>query len=187
MILGEALLTIPPLGDDVVLPLPLSIPLYAPVNPVIPTDIASVWIQNLGGADFRIVRSELRSNQDLETSVIISLFSDRLANSDDLIPDPFSTNRRGWWADTYNTELIGSRLWLLSRAKSSPALLPIAQGYVQEALQWLIDDKVVSSMDIQVFFIHNAPSMLGIVITLFQKGQNKVAIEFEYVWNQISR
>src|ERR1700750_875151 len=64
----------------------------------------------------------LDDTQALATAIIVALGTDRLAETDDVLPDPDSTDRRGWWGDYQAQEIwdgwpIGSRLWLLQRAK----------------------------------------------------------------------
>jgi phage gp46-like protein len=86
----------------------------------------------------------------LRTAVIISLFSDRRAEGDDALPEGGS-DRRGWWGDIHpqmEKDLIGSRLWLLSRAKQMPSVLRRAENYAREALQWILDDGVATRVEI---------------------------------------
>ena len=47
----------------------------------------------------------LDSSEALATAVIVALGTDRLATRNDRLPDPDSTDRRGWWGD-YETETI---------------------------------------------------------------------------------
>src|SRR5271165_4116350 len=72
----------------------------------------------------------------LSTAVTTSLFTRRLAAVDDTLPDPKSTDRQGWWADKYAARagrLWGSRLWLLTRTKSTAEIPATAADYVKEA------------------------------------------------------
>lgn len=94
----------------------------------------------------------IQLDETLDTAVLISLFSRRRANVDDILPDP-KGHREGWWADPYADvagDLIGSRLWLLGRATQSQTTLNLAKTYALEALQWLIDDKIAKSIDVEV-------------------------------------
>jgi phage gp46-like protein len=89
----------------------------------------------------------------LDTAVLISLFTRRRADDDDALPDPRSTDRGGWWGDSYadiEGDLIGSKLWLLSRSKATSDVLLQAKAYALEALQWLIDDGIADSIDVEV-------------------------------------
>ena len=64
----------------------------------------------------------LDESMELATTVLVALGTDRLATDTDMLPDIDSTDRRGWWGDLDAETLwdgwqIGSRLWLLARAK----------------------------------------------------------------------
>lgn len=87
----------------------------------------------------------------LVRAVMISLFTWRRANPDDDLPDGGS--RMGWWGDGFPVvanDRIGSRLWLLSRAKIVPETLTRAKAYAEEALQWLVDDGVAARVLVEV-------------------------------------
>jgi len=91
----------------------------------------------------------MASDVPLVRAVIISLFTWRRANPDDPLP---ADARMGWWGDSFAPvalDRIGSRLWLLSRAKLTSDVPAKAKEYAQEALQWLVDDKVVSRIEVQ--------------------------------------
>lgn len=111
-------------------------------------DIRLIWDTELQEGEFVFDASiqDLESDNTLETAIIISLFTDRRAREDDILPDPSDSNRRGWWGDKVADvvgDQIGSRLWLLSREKTVENVLVRAKQYIKEATQWLLDDKVV--------------------------------------------
>lgn len=102
--------------------------------------------------DWAISNGDLAADDGLDTAVALSLWTDRLANADDVIPDG-SADRRGWWGDAFLPPLadgtpdhIGSRLWLLAGALQIPETAQRGQAYCQEALQWLVDDGVAASV-----------------------------------------
>ena len=108
-----------------------------------------------GGFDVaRTATGALQLEATLETAVIISLFTDRRAATDDVLPDagqtlsPVPADRRGWAGDAFGGERIGSRLWLLDREKQTEEVRRRAEEYGYEALQWLIDDGHVLSVEI---------------------------------------
>jgi phage gp46-like protein len=68
--------------------------------------------------------------------VLLSLFTDRTALPDDVIPDDGTI--RGYWADTYRQYPLGSRLWLLWREKQTETTRRRAEEYARESLQWLV-------------------------------------------------
>lgn len=86
----------------------------------------------------------------LYRAVVISLFSWRRAEPDDPVDD---NERMGWWGDSFPAvanDKIGSRLWLLRRKTIVAETLRQAEAYAREALQWLIDDQLVTDIDVQV-------------------------------------
>lgn len=109
----------------------------------------------------------------LRSSIIVSLMTDRFADQDDIIPDapskaqaiPF--DRRGWAGDALSevpNDRIGSRLWLLSREKQTESTRVRAIEYCQEALQWLIDDRIATSVVVDA--VWSTGGRLNVSVTL---------------------
>lgn len=102
----------------------------------------------------RAEAGELLIENTLQSAVIISLLTDRRAETDDRLPvevrteNPIPADRRGWVGDAFGGHRIGSRLWLLKREKQTTETLRRAVFYVEEALQWLKDDGLVVSIDV---------------------------------------
>src|SRR5471032_1175811 len=143
------------------------------------SDTAITWIPALGIGDWALSGAQLATGNDIETAVYISLFSDRAANPDDVIPDG-SGDPRGWWGDTGQEQPIGSRLWLLGRAKQTTDALNLAKDYITEALQWLIDDGVVGSFDITVEW--SAVGRLGANVVAHRPAGGPTAMQFFWNW-----
>ena len=141
------------------------------------SDIATIWSGTRG--DWLQTGPTLASGSDLETAVLISLFTDRAALPDDTIPDG-TGDPRGWWADD-PTVPIGSRLWLIYRAKRTPEVLLDAQDYCTEALQWLIDDGVAA--DVEVYCEWQVTNRLGIQVTVIKTDGTTQVLAFAWVWN----
>lgn len=120
----------------------------------------------------------------LETAIIISLFTDRLANEDDVIPDGTS-DRRGFWGDALSHvpgDLIGSRLWLLSREKQTTDVLRRAEEYAYEALEWMIDDGVAKSIKV----VATNPKMGWLKLDIDIEQSDKEAARFSYIWEGLN-
>lgn len=190
MLLGVPLFSEALLADLLVLP-PEPVELPGAINPNANTDIALIWNPLTESADFQVSGQGLLSNRDLVTSVTISLMTNRLAEPTDQLPVPNSTDRKGWWGDTYLVTdpnaggIIGSRLWLLARTTSTPQLLITAKGYVTEALGWLLMRKIASSLDVNTFFIADNPQLLGITINISRQSQPPIQLTYQYAWQQI--
>lgn len=111
----------------------------------------------------------------LRSSIIMSLLTDRYADQDDLIPDapskpqaiPF--DRRGWAGDALSevpNDRIGSRLWLLSREKQTESTRVRAIEYCQEALQWLVDDRIATSVYVEAAWGNDGRLNVSVTISL---------------------
>ncbi len=141
-------------------------------------DIAITQDSN-GQFDIALGDYDLTSDQGLRTAVLISLFTDRRAEVDDQLPDG-SNDRRGYWGDSYpdiDGDKIGSRLWLLSREKQTTDVLIRAREYCQEALQWLIDDGIASTVEVDNEWLRQGVMAIYITITrgdgrLYQEAFN---------------
>lgn len=102
----------------------------------------------------------------LETAVVLSLFTDRRAQTDDEIPDG-TDDRRGWWADTFSDvegDRIGSRLWLLAREKDTASTLERAREFAEEALDWMIEDGVAKNLTVVSERVR--PGVLGLAVSI---------------------
>jgi phage gp46-like protein len=143
------------------------------------TDITTVWdAQNLRG-DWSQSGAALQAGGDVVSAILISLFTDRVANSDDVIPDG-TTDPRGWWADDAKYP-IGSRLWLLEREKQLDSIPQRAKDYCREALKWMLDDGVVAKFDIAAQWVRD--SFLGVQVTAYQQDGTTVVVKFSAAWN----
>lgn len=144
------------------------------------SDISSFWDAERLAADWREGRGDLVSGDDLQTAIIISLFTDRVAREDD---DIDGDDRRGWWGDADEENDIGSRLWLLRRQKLAQAVAQKAEDYSREALQWLVTDGVVSSFSVATQIVY--PRRLNMVIRYQRPGNgNDTDMRFFWVWEQ---
>ncbi len=129
--------------------------------------------------DIGIAAPDLATDAGMRTAVIISLFTDRIAEAVDDVDA--NANRRGWWADILSDvqgDKIGSRLWLLGRSKQTKDTLLRAKEYAQEALQWLLDDGVASRLQIETEWVER--STLGIRVQIYKAAGEPFDQVFEY-------
>ena len=147
------------------------------------SDTSTVWNSALQYGDWVLVGANLQTGNDVETAVLISLFTDRLANPDDTIPDG-TNDPRGWVGDLGQNVLIGSRLWLLGRSKLTPKVAATAQSMAAEALQWMIDDSVVARFDIITEIV--LPNQLDMQVVAYKQDGTKIAMDFTNAWFGVS-
>jgi phage gp46-like protein len=140
------------------------------------SDIKTVWNTAAARGDYVVDSGDLASGNDLETAVLLSLTTDRLAEASDDTPDG---DRRGWWADDAQN-LFGSRLWLLQRAKGPMGVPQRAKDYAAEALQWLIKDGVVASFDITAEWVSRG--QLDLKVVAKKQDGTVVATHLPQVW-----
>ncbi|MFT4118682.1 phage GP46 family protein [Bradyrhizobium sp.] len=148
-------------------------------------DIALSWNDATMHADIDIGASDLVTDDGLQTAAYISLFSDRRAELGEELPIG-ETSRRGWWGDTdaeVPGDMIGSRLWLLSREKNTPEVITRANEYARECLQWMIDDRVAKRIDIDVTAVPFG-QQFGLVIQgkIYRPSGDPVQFKFDYAW-----
>lgn len=144
------------------------------------SDIALIWDGH--GCDLALDGNDLQLDDGLQTSILISLFSDRRARTDDLLPGT-DGDRRGWWADAYpqiEGDLIGSRLWLLSREKELAEPLRLAKEYADEALSWLVIDGIASRVEV----VASVPrrGVLGLAVAVKLLDGARQTYQFDMPW-----
>lgn len=116
--------------------------------------------------DLKIANGDLTGDNGLETAISISLFSDRRIGDEEL--PPLEKSKRGWWGDLFpevDQDQIGSRLWLLNREKRTQEVLRRAEDYTKEALNWLIEDGVASSVSAIASYDENKFLEIAVIIT----------------------
>lgn len=87
----------------------------------------------------------LNEGAELYTAVAISLFTRRY--------DPATRGPNGYWADAITGDPMGSRLHLLEHEKATTATLRLAQIYTEEALAWMLEDKVARRITVTTKYV----------------------------------
>lgn len=146
-------------------------------------DISTFWAPGEARGDWALAGADLAAHSDLETAVLISLFTDRRAEPDDVIPDG-SDDPRGWWGDAGRARPLGSRLWLLERAKRSEDTRLRAVDYITEALAWMVEDGVAE--DVQVAAEWQGRGFLGVRIVVVQADGQDVVLTYQWAWEAVA-
>ncbi len=151
-------------------------------------DIAIIWDNEKGVGDIAFTDNDLVTTEGLETAVILSLFCDARAADDDVIPDHLrSTNKRGFWGDSTSEkdgDRVGSKLWLLARAKTEQEALDMAKLWGEEALKWMLDEDIAAKIDVEALRGGTLTGSLRIDIrvNIFRKDGEITALEFQSAW-----
>lgn len=143
-------------------------------------DILLTWNNAIGQADISMAGADLAVGHDLETAVLISLFSDRTADADDVLPADAVADPRGWWADVYEAGRLGSKLWQVFGRVRNQDTLNFARDAATQALQWLIDDKVAATVKVAPSYYGSGGLRLDIAIT----QPNGTTNQYSYAWSE---
>lgn len=141
------------------------------------SDIGLVWDNNLGSADFTISGDDIALDDGLETSVMLSLF----------------TNRRqdgvgGWWGDAVggiHGDEMGSHLWTLAREKDTPTVLKRAAEIARAALAWMVTDAVAARVECttESLPLRAGRTMLALAVTIHRPEVSSPAVyKYSYNW-----
>lgn len=144
-------------------------------------DLSLRW--GAGGADLVLEGADLALDDGLETAILISLFTDRRTDDPESVPSG-DGDARGWWGDAVPVtegDLIGSRLWLLSREKQGPSVLRRAEEYAREALQWLIEDRIADK--IVVVADSPQPGWWTLEVIVHRPRGERMSYRFHRTWD----
>jgi len=142
-------------------------------------DIA-LQIRTDDAIDMLIVDNDLDTDEGLQTAILVSLFSDKRIDQDEV--EEGISDRRGWWGDEFpdvEGDEIGSKLWLLDRSKIIQETLNRAQEYAADALQWMLTDGVASKIVPSAVFVGTS---MVLTILIYQPGK-KEPYKFTKKWN----
>lgn len=143
---------------------------------IVPAEID--WVINSDGID---------ETQALATAIMVALGTDRLAAVDDVLPDNYSNDKRGWWGDIDATDIwngwtIGTRLWLMQRDKITGAgykrgsTAVKASTFIHEALQPFVDQLIIASFTVDVVQISS--QRVDATIVLYRRIGPAISLQY---------
>lgn len=134
-------------------------------------DVKIVKNKNTAEFDVQIANEDLFLENSLETAVIISLFTEQRVEGE-----------KGFWGDSIENDLWGSKLWTLAREKLTETVRSKYQEYSREALQWLIDDKVVKSINLTSEIVK--PDSIYLSVEIIRPDGSTVGYRFNTIWGE---
>jgi phage gp46-like protein len=160
------------------------------------TDIRLISVVNLEGCfmDWLLLSDgTLDESNELATAVSVALGTDALVLNTDILPDPDSTDLRGWWGDYQAQEIwngwpIGCKNWLLERAKildtpsSEGSTVLRAQQYTQQALQPFVDQRVCTSFDVYAW--RASLDRIYVDVIMYRGNKKDIALQFQVLWSE---
>ena len=123
----------------------------------------------------------------LEASVWVSLFTDALADLDDMPPD-LGTDRRGWWADAGRAaeDSMGSRIWLHRREKRTEAARLAVERAAQAAVDWLARDGLASSVAVTATLPDRPRDAIALQVVLVEPNGVRRDWKVDLLWSGLA-
>lgn len=137
----------------------------------------------LEDADDSADGEHLAMDETFQSAILISLLTDRRCEPSEAL-DP--TDLGGYWADTYADvpgDVVGSRLWTLAGRVWSEETRAAADGYVREALEWMVADGIIASVqnDVEVELEFDGHTLRGRVVI---RKPNSSVPRWDVVWHR---
>ncbi|PZU95031.1 MAG: hypothetical protein DI527_02075 [Chelatococcus sp.] len=158
---------------------------------------STFWNAGEGVGDWRVAPAGdtlnpggLDAADPIASAVILSLFTDRRA------PEgwrPDVTDRRGWWGDAVapegeTPEPIGSHLWTLRNEVATDEIADLARIYAEEALAWMLRDKVAGSVTVTSGLIEDPRRGVWLAVEVRARdGAQVYSQRFAGLWQEQGR
>jgi len=154
--------------------IPISVTLEGDIRLVIPSN-------RFEGEDIQIENREVVRDPGLETSVLISILTDRRAGADDILPDN-TGDKRGWWGDALNEagDADGSLFWLYSRSGISNDTIFKIEESIIESLQWMKDDGLADEISVSVIRVDTY--QIDVNVTIHRPTGDDILYKYYYNW-----
>lgn len=116
--------------------------------------------------------AKIDSSTGIEHAVLQSVLNWSKAQTNDSI-EPHQS-KQGWWANEFLSG-VGCRDWTLARSKQTNETLARAKHYTEQALQWLITEKIATKITVDAGF-SNERLVRIIKITLKDQSTKEITL-----------
>jgi len=155
-----------------------------PPSPAKEGDIRITFDQYDQFVDFILADRDVDRDDGLETAVLITLLTDKHADAGDPLPDD-SGYHGGWFGDSLPVVpdyKMGTKLWLLQRAKTVTEIPAIAKEYLVDGFKWMIEDGIVQTVDVIVERRRDLKTTLAFTISFTKPEGTTIFYSFYYNW-----
>lgn len=130
-------------------------------TPVCPGDLC--YLEGCGGGNWRVVRGTLDRSRWIEGWIMSQLMTRGEVSCDE---HPLKVRDGGWWFDAFRPDNFksGSKLWALNWARVNPETLMLAKQWAEEALQYLIQWGIASSIAVDTRWICVRPAVIKLSV-----------------------
>jgi len=126
-----------------------------------------------GEFDLQISGSDFASVDGFETAVPTSFFSNARAIESRV---PAARKRRGWVGNILTIltgRELGGTLWTLDQARITEDTLNFAETYARESLQWMLDDRIATNINVDVRQQDDSSIIIATKITTLDNATTK--------------
>lgn len=149
-------------------------------------DVSFIYDSEKGYSDIQIVDGDILLADTLQTSVEISLFTDRRATTAEaqIVQRGIKErqSRRGYWANFFKDNAQGSGLWLLQREKKTQETLSRAKTFCNDSLAWLVSDGIAQSVATETSFDGDA---LIISVSIAKPDGQDAGFKYNFAWDSL--
>ena len=144
-------------------------------------EVSFLFDQEKAFSDIKKVNGDILLGDDLQTAVEVSMFSNAraLTNPDELVRETISI-LQGWWADSLETEPLGSLFWTFRRRKETQEVLNGVDEAFTDSLQWLVADGVVTSAAVTTEFVGNGRMKINAL--LVKPDTTEANFTWQFAW-----
>ena len=121
---------------------------------------------------------DISTDQTLDTAILMSIFEEVRATAAEISD---SKSRRGWLGNESTPGFEqGSKVWLFDQERVTGSVLAELGPIVRNGLQWLIDDGIAVSVEVEQPFLQN-----GKVVTFINLGRDGSPVDrlFFELWD----
>jgi phage gp46-like protein len=141
-----------------------------------------------------LLSGTLDDTQALATAIMVALGTNGLADADDQLPDPDSTDRMGWWGDMdaetiWSAWPIGSKLWLLRRSSILPpnaqygATLAHVKNYIYAAIQPFVDNRICTTFTVEAW--RQSIQAIYARIRVYRGPLPDIELRYQILWAEL--
>jgi phage gp46-like protein len=143
----------------------------------------------------------LDESEELANYARVALMTDATALPTDVLPDPDSDDRLGWWGDMdaqtiWNGWPIGCKNWLLRRAKISDPnsaegdTVVRAQNYTQAALQPMVSLGMCSAIEVYAYRASDVDNtaridQINVLARIYRGSLPEIDLLFQDLWQDM--
>lgn len=141
-------------------------------------DLGFFHNETINSYDLTIKDGELVLEDDFDSTILASLFSDQRAEP---FQQPNNLQKRGWWGDLIGDVAnyqLGSQMWVLEQSRLTQDTLNKAEDFARNALLWFVEQGIAQSVEVTGSFIENGIRLEIIMI----RENNIVETRFYDVW-----